>query len=234
MSKQSPQSSTDAVKESLSALMDSQATEMDVHRVLKASETDSEVRSTWSRYHIASAAMRQETPAQPQIDLSMAIRSAIDSEENHAPAKPGWMQSAAKMAVAASVAAVMVVTTQFVSLDSSDSEAQLAAIPEQSAQQPSTAPAPVVSLPSQFQAPIVPARTVSSHSRMPVSEAKPQNRYYPVVTKAKSASSSQPPSPEVQAYLREVMEIHAGNSALNSGRGLMPYARVPVAPTTEP
>lgn len=233
MSKESPQSSTDAVKESLSALMDSQATEMDVHRVLKASETDSEVRSTWSRYHMASAAMRQETPAQPQIDLSMAIRSAIDSEEAHAPAKPGWMQSVAKMAVAASVAAVMVVTTQLVNLDSSDSEPQVAAVPEQSAQ-PSSAPAPVVSLPSQFQAPTVPARTVSSHPRMPVSEAKPQNRYYPVVTKAKSASSSQPPSPEVQAYLREVMEIHAGNSALNSGRGLMPYARVPVAPTTEP
>ncbi|MDX2350026.1 MAG: sigma-E factor negative regulatory protein, partial [Porticoccus sp.] len=67
------------IKESLSALMDGQADELEVRRVLKGVSEDDELRDTWRRHQMAAAAMRRELPMQV-VDYSSAIRSAIEHE----------------------------------------------------------------------------------------------------------------------------------------------------------
>lgn len=221
--------------ESVSALVDGEVSEMELHRVLKASETDEGIRDTWSRYQLISSSLRNDTPSQPMIDLSAAIREAIDGEETYqsipqASNDASWLrrvgQNVGKLGVAASVAAVMVVTSQMVNF-TGDSAPQMADATG------STAPAvktsqdlltPNPSLPAGFGGPSLSARTVSAHPQMPVQEA--ETRYYPVVKRAQGAYSDTP-APEVQAYLQRVMEVHAAHAAMNSGRGMLPYARVP-------
>lgn len=70
--------SQDVLKESLSALLDNEADELELRRVLNASESP-EVRETWSRYQIARAAMHNELHT-AQIDLSAGIMAAINAE----------------------------------------------------------------------------------------------------------------------------------------------------------
>tara|TARA_B100000446_G_scaffold46105_1_gene42085 strand:- start:53306 stop:54013 length:708 start_codon:yes stop_codon:yes gene_type:complete len=221
------------MKESVSALVDGEVSEMELHRLLKASETDAEVRETWSRYQLASSAMRGDLAGAPMIDLSASIREAVDAEETYqtSPAAAGWWQKAGRMAVAASVAAVMVVTAQMVGLGGESFDQQVADSGEVSSSDELLVPNPAVNLPAGFQVPSVSARTVSSHPRMPAQEANP--RYYPVVTKAQPIATTKAPAPEVQTYLQRVMEIHADHAALNSSRGMLPYARVPVTESPE-
>lgn len=70
--------SQDVLKESLSALLDNEADDLELRRVLNASD-ESEVRNTWSRYQIARAAMHNELHT-AQIDLSAGIMAAINAE----------------------------------------------------------------------------------------------------------------------------------------------------------
>ena len=230
MANHSNQSSRSSdLNESLSALVDGEVSELELHRILKATESDDEARETWGRYQLASSVMRGDVPQQPMMDLSASIREAIDAEDAHSAVSSqnaGWGQKFARMAVAASVAAVMVVTAQMVGINGGAEAPQIADSGAPLSSDELLVPNPAAALPAGFQAPSVSARTVSSHPRMPVQEAKP--RYYPVVTKAQSGAPSQAPAPEVQAYLRRVMEVHADHAALNSGRGMLPYARVPV------
>lgn len=220
--------------ESISALVDGEVSEMELHRVLKATETDATVRQTWGRYQLISAAMRNDVPAMPPMDLSAAIRDALDAEE---PSKvPQQAQSAswwrglssnfAKVGIAASVAAVMVVTAQMVNLNGDPAAASAVAGTDPATVR--TAPVgmtPNPALPAGFQAPSLNARTVSTHPQIPVQQAEPH--YYPVIKRAQNTYSNEAPAPEVQAYLQRVMEIHAGHAALNSSQGMLPYARVP-------
>ncbi|WP_439133850.1 sigma-E factor negative regulatory protein [Pseudomaricurvus sp.] len=221
--------------ESVSALVDGEVSEMELHRVLKASETDEGVRDTWSRYQLISASLRNDTPSNPMIDLSAAIRESIDAEETHQPvAQPvsgsSWIrrvgQNVGKLGVAASVAAVMVVTSQMVDL-SGNPGSQVAEVADNTSSAVKTSEdllTPNPSLPAGFGGPSLGARTVSSHPQMPVQQA--ETHYYPVVKRAQGAYSDNP-APEVQAYLQRVMEVHAAHAALNSSRGMLPYARVP-------
>ncbi|HKM37297.1 MAG TPA: RseA family anti-sigma factor [Thiopseudomonas sp.] len=70
--------SQDVLKESLSALLDNETDELELRRVLNASD-EAEVRDTWSRYQIARAAMHNELHI-AQVDLSANIMAAISAE----------------------------------------------------------------------------------------------------------------------------------------------------------
>lgn len=223
----------DKLAESLSALVDGEVSEMELHRLLRAGEDNDQLRQTWGRYQLISSAMRRELPVSPQVDLSAAISGLLDEEAAHQPSRRRtWLPHFGKFAVAASAAAVMVLTTQLVDvggLTAGGAGAPVAATAPATERLSTTdellRSAPVAPLPSGFQSPALNARTVSSQPGMPVSETQPQ--YYPALRQAPSAGSAHP-SPEVQAYLQQVMEAHAGHSAINSGRGMMPYARLPV------
>lgn len=228
---------SEPIRESLSALLDGEASEMELHRILKSVETDDGVRHTWQRYQMVSAVVRgQQEAARPAVDLSGAIMAAIDNEPAHSQngRKTVW-ESLSKVGVAASVAAAVVFSAQFIGVQTADNTASSAATAlaagsvSETVEQPSgmVNTAPAAHLPAGLHAPALNARVVSVGS----APAQPvQQRYTPVMVEATPARGNVNgvPSPEVQAYLQRVMEIHTGHAALNSSRGMLPYARVPL------
>lgn len=222
----------DSLKESLSALMDDQASEMELHRVLKATENNEELRSAWSRYQLIGAAMRGEASAST-VDLSGAISAAIAEEpipkaETDDDAS-SWWQRASRVAIAASVAGVVVVVSQFADLNGAQplgqQVAQQSDIRGGDAEQAAPGVVPAMSLPAGFRAPDLAARTVSSHKTMPA-----QQPSQTLVKRAVNPEAvvNQKPTPEVQAYLQHVMTMHTDNNAsFNSGSGVLSYARIP-------
>ena len=66
----------EVLQESLSALMDNEADELEVRRVLQAADQDPALRSTWARYQMARSVMHKE-PWQGSIDLSAGIAAAL-------------------------------------------------------------------------------------------------------------------------------------------------------------
>ena len=94
--------SREALHESLSALLDDETTELELHRILAAKE-DVPLRATWSRYQVARAVMHKEL-IEPRLDLAAAVSAALASEPAHVvkPAVSRW-QGLGRFAVAASV-----------------------------------------------------------------------------------------------------------------------------------
>lgn len=68
------------VHESFSALMDDEADEFDLRRVLKTLGTSSQESDTWRRYHLARSMMRRERDAIVDIDISGDVMAALADE----------------------------------------------------------------------------------------------------------------------------------------------------------
>ncbi|MGQ7958457.1 RseA family anti-sigma factor [Pseudomonas sp. SP16.1] len=92
--------SRETLQESLSAVMDNEADELELRRVLAASE-DGELRGTWTRYQIARAAMHREL-LEPRLDIAAAVSAALADEELPVRKASLW-RSVSRVAVAASV-----------------------------------------------------------------------------------------------------------------------------------
>lgn len=107
---------TENLRESISALMDNEANELEVRRVLSNMENSDEVRDTWKRYQIASLAMKGKLPENMDIDISHRVAEAIADEELEVEAggyvkETGvarFIKPVTSVAVAASVAFVVV------------------------------------------------------------------------------------------------------------------------------
>ncbi|MDF3014694.1 MAG: mucA, partial [Cellvibrio sp.] len=69
--------------ESLSALMDNQASELEIQRLLKALDADPELKSTWSRYQIASVGLKGNLPVMASSNFAARISAAVDAEETY-------------------------------------------------------------------------------------------------------------------------------------------------------
>lgn len=93
--------SREALQESLSAVMDNEADELELRRVLNAVD-DAETRATWSRYQVARAAMHKELLL-PNLDIASAVSAALADEAVPAKVKKGPWRSIGRLAVAASV-----------------------------------------------------------------------------------------------------------------------------------
>lgn len=230
------QKADNSILESLSALVDNQATELELHRLLKQSETDPELRVTWERYQLSSAVLRGELPGGEYTDLSSRIMTAIDAEpayeavasppslndkKSQAPSR--WWQTAGRFAVAASVAGAVVLGAQQynTAIPATGIAAGGVAANNGDSANRNLASQPVP-LPAGFNAPMLSARTVSSHDRyQPSSSSSRQVIFVPRTGGEKSL-----PSKAIQNHLNELMLEHAGHAALNSGRGMMPFARV--------
>ncbi len=101
------------IKEALSALMDGEASTLEVRRLLKAIPADGALRDSWRRHHISAATMHQEISSQV-IDFSVAINAAIASEKSYRPTAfvSHFIKPLGRFAVAASVAAVVLINIQ--------------------------------------------------------------------------------------------------------------------------
>jgi sigma-E factor negative regulatory protein RseA len=118
---------TEQLKESLSAVMDGEADEFEIRRVLNEAAADPELRGVWERYHLVRSVMRGEGRLQrmgadalsarvwTQIDAGDEV-AADESDEltNESARAPrsrwaAWGQRIAGVAVAAGVAAAVIV-----------------------------------------------------------------------------------------------------------------------------
>ena len=75
--------SREALQESLSAVMDNEADELELRRVLAAAGDDAELRGTWSRYQIARAVMHKEL-LEPRLDIAAAVSAELAAESTPA------------------------------------------------------------------------------------------------------------------------------------------------------
>ncbi len=222
----SEQNRPQTLAESISALMDNQASELELQRILKASEQDAEVKATWSRYQIASSFLRGEQVRGEQTpvigsDFAARISAAIDAEdaliEQPAPAtkkaQQGWFYQLGRVALVASVAGGMIIgvgTTQVVTQVASNN--------------PVVAPAPVesaVTLPSGINSPAFNTRTVAMQTGY---ETRPQENRR-VMFQPRQAGTTVSDD-EVSRYVNQMIKAHSDNAAMNSGQGVLPYARV--------
>ena len=212
----------DRLGESVSALMDGEATEFETHRILKevgeASGAMDSARDKWQRYQVASSIMTGEPVL--KIDLSGAVSAAIDLENAHR-INPLTRHagSAGRFAIAASVAMVAIIGVQQLNnggLENADA-IQFAEVAVDEALQ-NTGPA--LQFPSGFQ-PNIQARTVSvggnnKTSRQPAVKTfevrQPINKQFSEV--------------ELRSYLNDIMMDHSSHAALNSGQGMLPFARI--------
>ena len=228
------QSTHHALAESISALVDNQASELELQRVLKASETDPEVKATWSRYQIASAAMRRDLPALELTDFSARLSAALDQEEAHSVAAPATQKKASSLwqnisrfAVAASVAGgvVMFAQTYTGGTQSTNVVASAAPAAVETAQPTAASAGAAVSLPAGYHAQPLTARTVGLQSGY---ESRQQDNRQVIFVPRQSTTqmASKVSNEEVRDYLNQLIEDHADNAALNSGQGMLPFARV--------
>lgn len=110
----------ESLRESLSALMDDTADQLEVRRVLHASEQDPEIRRSWERYQLARSIMHKE-PWHTGVDLSAGIAAALADEPalkaESSTASSRWKVQLGRVAVAASVTVAVLVGVRMVNHD---------------------------------------------------------------------------------------------------------------------
>lgn len=115
---------SERLRQSLSSLMDNEADDLEVRRLLNALEADTELSERWQRYHLARALLQQQTFDITQ-DVSAGVmqrlaNESIDIDTEEMPAKQArpskataplwlWMRQGA---IAASVAVTLVTGVQ--------------------------------------------------------------------------------------------------------------------------
>lgn len=190
--------SRETLQESLSAVMDNEADELELRRVLAASD-EPEMRATWSRYQLARAVMHKEL-LEPRLDIAAAVSAALSDEAVPAKVARGPWRGLGRIAVAASVTVAVLAGVRFYNQDDL-AGAQLA----QQATQP-TLVAP------QTQGPAVLAGYTEDADSMrqgPQLNAQPQQL------------GSEWHEQRLPAYLRQ----HAQQGAANGADAVLPYAR---------
>lgn len=191
---------SEKMRESLSALLDDEANELELERVLSRLKDDTELRQTWVRYNLTSAVAIGHSPACLDLDVSAQVRQAITAS---GPARGSLgrrlMQPLASLAVAASVAAVVVVGGQ-----------QLAGIDQENYSGQAVAGS------------VSPVGMVNSLGATSV-QASYGTQALPVLQPTTGTAYQELARQRLQKYMQE----HAEHAALNSPNGLVPFARVP-------
>ncbi|WP_287028537.1 sigma-E factor negative regulatory protein [Pseudomonas sp. UBA6310] len=104
----------ESLQESLSAVMDNEADQLELRRVIAASD-DADVRATWSRYQVARAVMHKELFV-PHLDIASAVSAAIAEEKVPGKVSTAW-RSVGRLAVAASVTVAVLAGVRFYNQD---------------------------------------------------------------------------------------------------------------------
>ncbi|WP_286804412.1 MULTISPECIES: sigma-E factor negative regulatory protein [unclassified Marinimicrobium] len=218
--------SNHSLNESLSALVDGEASPLEVRRLLKAGaddSADSELNARWSRYQLAGSVMRRELEVMAPSGFADRISEALADEAAPAAGHRHWWQRVGQVAVAASVAgAVLIGVQQYPGMEADNTIAGTSPAESGSAESDIGRSEPV-SLPAGYQAPSLPmARTASAESGYdPVQRPSREVIFVPV-----RAESGQIPAEEIRAYLNQLMQAHSDHAARNSNQGVLPFARV--------
>ena len=227
----SEQNRPQSLAESISALADNQASELELQRILKASEQDPSVKATWARYQVVGSVLRGEKvgygegqqSAFAMPDFAARVSAAIAAEDQlsvtaHKQSKQGLWYQLGRVALVASVAGGMVLgVQQFNTTTSVDTEMAAAT-------NNSVVPAPAVSLPSGINTQAITTRNVAMQSGY---EARPQENRRVMFKPHMAATPATPSSDEeVTQYVNQMIQAHSDNAVMNSNQGVLPYARV--------
>ena len=197
---------SERMRESLSAMMDDEAQELELERVLSRIAEDGELRQTWVRYSAVRAALSGQQVACPGRDISCAVRLALSGEADAPSDSAGKgirervLRPLASFAVAASVAATVVIGGQ-----------QLARI---SGAGPEAGDSVLAGNAS-------PVGMVNSLGATSV-QASFGTQAVPVLQPATRTAYRELARQRMEKYMQE----HAEHAALNSPQGLVPFARV--------
>ena len=217
--------------ESISALVDNQASELELLRILKASEQDTNVKATWERYQMVGTALRGEQTVYAGKDVfavpdfAARVSAAIAMEEQVAPlptqkVQQGLWYQLGRVALVASVAGGMILGVQQFN-GGAPQNFEMASVGNS---MPSPVVAPTVSLPSGINSPAINTRTVALQSGY---ETRPQESrkvlFQPRQAAAVGTSIS---DDEVTRYVNKMIQAHSDNAVMNSSQGVLPYARV--------
>ena len=195
---------SEKLRESLSALMDDEANELELQRLLKQMGEEPELRHTWMRYQAARTALHGHETAHLQLDISARVREAVDADNSAHPArglKDRLLRPVASFAVAASVAATVVIGGQQLAQVSGADPYEVRAVASGG---------------------VSPVGLVNSLGATTV-QASYGTRAVPVLQPATGTAYQQLARQRMQLYMQE----HAEHAALNSPHGLIPFARVP-------
>jgi len=192
--------SREALQESLSALMDNEADELELRRVLSASD-DAQLRSTWARYQVARAVMHKDLLV-PNLDIASAVSKALADEAAPvvAPvaAVAGRWRGLGRLAVAASVTLAVLAGVRLYNQD----EVMGTQLAQNNVQ-------PTLPMPQVQGAALLAGYTESSE---PVSAQQ---------SKASTPSQLNWHEQRLPGYLRQ----HAQQAAMSTSDGVLPYAR---------
>ncbi|MEP4484475.1 MAG: sigma-E factor negative regulatory protein [Halioglobus sp.] len=192
---------SEQLRESLSALMDDEANELEVERLLREMPAAAELRQTWVRYHVARDALKGQRIEHSQIDLSVQVREAIAQEKPPlASTAQRLLRPVASFAVAASVAATVVLGGQ-----------QLSQLGNTGADQAGSAIAGMA-----------PVGMVNTLGATPV-RASYGSQAVPALRPANHTAYRE----LARLRLKQFGQAHAEQAALNTPQGLIPFARVP-------
>lgn len=184
----------DTIRESLSALMDGEASELELRRILKSD--DAALRSEWAALNRNQQLMHDGGLPHADLDISSRVMAAIDEEPLRAGGN-NWRQALAGVAVAASVAAVVVFT---------GSDRMMSGAPATLAQQDAV---------SSTSGRVYPAQLSPANGGVTVSATAGA-----IPTMAASATVDD------QQRFEELLRKHTERASLNNGQGFVSYARV--------
>lgn len=192
--------------ETLSALHDGEAHDLELRRLLRDLEGSEyqEHTDAWYRLQLTRSAMGGERPL-PAGDFLAGVKAAIDAEPSvDAPVAAPWRRAAGSLAVAASMAAVVVLGGQQLGITGSawngdsggDSGGRVASLP---------------------------VGVVNTTGAVPV-QASLGARGVPTLQPADGTAYRELARQRLRRYSQE----HAEHASLNTPQGLVPFARVPV------
>ena len=99
------------LRESLSALMDDEADELELRRILRALPGNPELSAAWQRYHTVRASLHNEIHSRPAVNLLAGINARLAAEADAYPSvvrgrvlRSGILRYLGQGAIAASVA----------------------------------------------------------------------------------------------------------------------------------
>ena len=195
------------LRESLSALMDNEADELEIERVLARVGENEELRAVWLRYNMARNSLQGHCWSHREWDISERVRTAVEAPGKGRAAAAGAnlrqriQRPLTSLAVAASVTATVVFGGW-----------QLAQVGDGDGYQVAR---PVTPIPLN-------AGFVNVQGAMPV-YANYGMQDLPVLQPATRNAYDELAQRRLVRYMQE----HAEQAALNSPQGLLPFARVP-------
>lgn len=198
---------SERMRESLSALLDDEANELEIERILSRIGEDRELRETWSRYSQVKEVLAGQQVAYPGLDISAAVRESITAEapgqadDTRGGIRERLWRPVASFAVAASVAATVVIGGQQLARIESGGDYKSVVTVAGSAS---------------------PVGMVNSLGATTV-QASYGTQAVPVLQPATRTAYRELARQRMEKYSQE----HAEHAALNAPQGLVSFARVP-------